>query len=244
MKKSIKVIIVLLSWVFILWLNSSCQRQPSSANIFTLAQDSCFKNTLVVNPDIKVWNATEKPIAYQYPVILKSKLDIKIITTDSMAFLSPREEVRTTNWSTSGYGELSNKPLDEPLTYKDLIKYNTYAVQQRMFLRDSTLKIVKNVMYKNCQHPHFVMQGENAKYIYFLKTELSPLALSAYPVFKNFLVRFPQKLKKKYWGTVHQMMEDFGYYIGDTTELEKRFDKLLEKHGDTLRKLVKERRKK
>lgn len=244
MKNTIVWIASLISWLIILEVCTSCQRQVTSSGSFTLAKDSCFKNTLAVNPNIKVGILTNDRNFQQWAFIPNSKLDMNGGINDSMAFLSPNKELRITGWPSLGHPSLKEKFQKELYTYQDLVKVNAYAVAQRMFLRDSTLKIVKNVMYKNCQYPHFIMQGENAQYIYFLKTELSRLALIKDRIFKNCLVRFPKHLKNKYWGTVHQMMEDAGYYQADTVALHKEVDKFIETHGDTLRKLVKDRKEK
>ena len=236
----------LISWLLIIELCTGCQRQVTSSGSFTLAKDSCFKNTLAVNSNIKVSVMMSKTNAQQYPFIPNSleDMDKGLPITDSVAYLSPNKELRITGWPSLGHPSLKEKFQKELYTYQDLVKVNAYAVTQRMFLRDSTLKIVKNVMYKNCQYPHFIMQGENAEYIYLLKTELSRLSLIKDRIFKNCLVRFPKHLKSKYWGTVHQMMEDAGYYQADTVALHKEVDKFIETHGDTLRKLVKERKEK
>ena len=246
MKKIVKQIIQYTSGIFLLGLAASCQRKPLTKHAFTLAQDSCFQNTLAVNPDIKIGRVTMKYDAQQYPYIAKSKLDMDkgFAVTDSMAFLSPNGEVRITGWSTHYYPGRTTKSTDTMLTYKELVKFNDYAVQKRMFLQDSTLKIVKNIMYKNCQYPHFVMWGENAEYLYLLKTELSPVSLVEDRLFKCCLVRFPQKLKKKYWGTAHQMMEDAGYYTEDTTTLRKEVEEFVDKHYDSLKVWIKKGKKK
>ncbi len=244
MKKIAKQIIQYTSGIFLLVLAASCQPKPLTKHAFTLAQDSCFQNTLAINPDIKFGVITDDSECRQCPYIPKSKLDMTGTITDSMAFLSPNKELRITSWGTANYPGRTTDFTEVIYTYKELVKFNDYAVQMRMFLQDSTLKIVKNLMYKNCQYPHFVMWGENAEYLYLLKTELSRVSLIENRLFKCCLVRFPKKLKKKYWGTVHQMMESAGYYQSDTTALRKKVNKFIDEYGDTLRQLDKVRKKK
>ena len=227
------------------WFPSCNPKQQSQYTLsFTLAQDSCFKNTLTPNPNIKVLYGENVAVAYRYPHIPGSKLEEQgpepLPIRDSIVFLSPDQEVRISSWPKHDYPF----PESEKLTYQDLVSFNAYAVAQRMFTQDSTLKIIKNVMYKNCRHPHFVMQGENAQSIYFLKTELSRSAFLEDKELKNFLVQFPKKLKKKYWGTVNQMMEKAGYHVGDTATLRKQVEEFVDKHYDSLKVWIKRGKKK
>lgn len=80
------------------------------------------------------------------------------------------------------------------------------------------------------------MQGANNQHFYFFKTELSTMPFTGDKVLKNCLVRFPKKLKDKYWGTVHQMLEMTGYYQIDTVKVKKAIEKFWGKYKDEFRK--------
>ncbi|WP_299458575.1 hypothetical protein [uncultured Microscilla sp.] len=218
--------------------------QPSAQHNFIMAKDTCFRNSLPINPTIKYGMATGQD-NFQYPHIYKSLLHMPgvNIIKDSMAFLSRDKEIRITHWKASSAEGRHKKLMKEVLTYNDLAKFNDYVATQKMFIADSSMQIKSNVMYKNCKHPHFIMQGATKTHHYFMKTELSGLPLIKNKVLKNCLIRFPKKLKTKYWGTVHQMLAKTGYIQTDTVKLkqnlaevalEEAFYKYIEEEGANL----------
>ena len=189
-----------------------CFQSCQSTNQFTTAQETCFKNKLPINSTIKYGMATGND-NFQYPYIKKSLLNMPGATTfkDSMAFLSRDKEIRITHWKKFNFADNHKKFGEDQLMYGDLVKFNNYVAKQKMFIKDKSMRIKSNIMYNKCKYPHFVMQGETRKHYFFMKTELSGLPLIKNKVFKNCLIRFPKKLKTKYWGTVHQMLAKAGH---------------------------------
>lgn len=149
---------------------------------------------------------------------------------DSTASLSRDKEIRITNWRKHKFGGKELKG------YQDLVRYNAYVVRQKMFIPDTNATITQNIMFKNCKYPNFVMQGMSKEYFYFLKTELSQVPIVYTQALKNCLIRFPRKLKDKYWGTVHEMLEKTGFYQVDTVHIKKKLEGFGEKHKDLLKK--------
>ncbi len=207
----------------------ACQRENKIKH-FTLA-DSCFKNTLEPNPAID-FRLNHHKFGHQYPHVIKSLLDMPGANGfgDSTASLSRDKEIRITNWRKHKFGGKELKG------YQDLVRYNAYVVRQKMFIPDTNATITQNIMFKNCKYPNFVMQGMSKEYFYFLKTELSQVPIVYTQALKNCLIRFPRKLKDKYWGTVHEMLEKTGFYQVDTVHIKKKLEGFGEKHKDLLKK--------
>jgi len=108
-----KLITQLTGWTLALVIITGCQRQPIVEGTFTLAKDSCFKNTLVVNPDIKFGALISEPNAQQYPFIPESREDMNpnLPIADSVARLSHNGELRITGWPSLGHPSLKKNGI-------------------------------------------------------------------------------------------------------------------------------------
>ena len=223
MKYLIKIFICAMIGILVL---TQCTSHHTSHN-FVIATDSCFKNPFQPDTNILVGIGQEH-FGYQHPLIytINSRPLIHMpgtnYTIDSVSYLSPDKQVQTTNWITRVHPVNGKRFSEHIYSQEDFASFNDYVVQQHMFSQDTTLKIIKNVMYDKCQYPHFVIQGETKDSIYFIKSENSHLPIVDHKMFKNYLLILRKSAKSKYWGTVHQMIEDFHYYQVDTTKILKR----------------------
>ena len=235
MKKPVALTLHIISFSLLFFLSQSCTQKSSSNPNFVIAPDSCFKNTLKSDDGI-TFNMIKDKMGYQYPYIKKSLLHMPgaEVINDSTAFLSRDKEIRITSWIKHKFQGRKLK------SYQDLVNYNTYVVQQNLFMPDTSSAIVKNIMFKNCKYPSFIIQGTTEKYIYFLKTELSPVPILHTQALKNCLIRFPKKLKNKYWSTVHEMLAKTGFYQVDTVKIKKQIDRFADKYRDSLKKWIKD----
>ncbi len=191
---------------------------------FTIPVDSCFKNKIKPYWQIKRYPFVQKQYGYTAPIIEGSQP-----TTNPddqhinyVMFLSPDKKILITIWhdyAVPGDIDLYSGMFDENQPWTNqlwgLKVFNSLALSQQAFSRDSTAKVIKNVLYEKCAQPHFIMQAENEEYIFLLKSELSRSPKSGKNLVKNYQIRMAKDATDKYWNTAHQMLEEFGYYLDD-----------------------------